>query len=72
VFTIQARDQNGNDKISDQVAEAGNMFNISLDFVDGSGNPTITAAPHKHLGHLGLSPNVVGKPEYLGAPVGSR
>lgn len=63
VFTIQARDQTGNNRISDQVAEAGNMFNVSLDWIDGTSNPTVTRSAHRHLG---LSPNTVGKPEYLG------
>ena len=39
------------------------MFNISLDWLDGTASPTVTRSAHRHLG---LSPNTVGKPEYLG------
>jgi hypothetical protein len=77
-FTIQARDENGNARASDEAAEDGDFLNISLyrhnralgqsDFATSAGlsgehpNGDLTG----FYGAIDTAPSTLGKPEYLG------
>jgi hypothetical protein len=77
-FTIQARDENGNARVSDEAAEDGDFLNISLyrhnrqlgqlNYADSAG----LAGSHYNgdltgfYGAIDTAPSTMGKPEYLG------